>query len=143
MTIENVIQEAKTWIGTPYRKNARIKGVGVDCSMLLAEVYERAGAIEHIDPIYAADWHLHHNEEKYIDWLLSLGYEIDSKPQPGDVVVWRFGRTFSHGAIVVEWPIVIHAYMMRPVEFCDTSVDSQLRWRPRRVFRLRGIGDGR
>ncbi len=31
-------------------------------------------------------------------------------PLAGDVAVFRFGRTFSHGAIVVEWPVVIHAY---------------------------------
>lgn len=137
---EAVIAEAKDWIGTPYRKHGRIKGVGVDCSMLLAEVYERAGAIGHVDPVYAADWHLHHSEEKYIDWLVQLGDEVvGEEPRPGDVVVWKFGRTFSHGAIVVEWPMVIHAYMMRPVEFCDAAVDSQLRWRPRRVFRLKGM----
>jgi cell wall-associated NlpC family hydrolase len=31
-------------------------------------------------------------------------------PQPGDVALFRFGRCFSHGAIVVDWPVVIHAW---------------------------------
>lgn len=27
----NVVQEARTWVGTPYHHQARLKGVGVDC----------------------------------------------------------------------------------------------------------------
>ena len=38
---EAVIREAKSWIGTPFHHAARIKGAGVDCLMLLAEIYER------------------------------------------------------------------------------------------------------
>ena len=29
--------------------------------------------------------------------------EILAPPQPGDVVVFRFGCCYAHGAIVVEW----------------------------------------
>jgi cell wall-associated NlpC family hydrolase len=41
-----------------------------------------------------------------------LGYarEIDGPPSPGDIALFRFGRTYSHGAIVTEWPRLIHAY---------------------------------
>ncbi len=31
--------------------------------------------------------------------------------EPGDIVLWKFGRCFSHGAIIVEWPTIIHAYV--------------------------------
>ena len=31
-------------------------------------------------------------------------------PQKGDVAMWQFGKCFAHGAIVVEWPMIIHAY---------------------------------
>jgi len=54
-----VIAEAVTWIGTPFHHAARVKGAGVDCLMLLAEVYERAGAAPHIEPpFYVPDWHM-------------------------------------------------------------------------------------
>jgi hypothetical protein len=31
-------------------------------------------------------------------------------PEPGDVALFRFGRCFSHGSIVTEWPQLIHAW---------------------------------
>jgi cell wall-associated NlpC family hydrolase len=31
-------------------------------------------------------------------------------PRAGDVALFRFGRCFSHGAIIVDWPVVIHAW---------------------------------
>ena len=114
-----VVAEAWTWARpkTPYHHHGRLKGVGVDCAMLLAEVYERAGVIEHCDPgAYAREWHLHRNDELYIGWLERCGAHEVEAPQPGDVALFRFGRTWSHGAIVVElgdYPLVIHSYIHR------------------------------
>ena len=60
------VKEAKTWIGTPFHHAARVKGAGVDCLMLLAEVYERAGvtAGRIKPPFYVPDWHLHRDAER-------------------------------------------------------------------------------
>jgi cell wall-associated NlpC family hydrolase len=33
-----VVREAESWIGTPFHHAARVKGAGIDCLMLLAEV---------------------------------------------------------------------------------------------------------
>ncbi len=38
------VQEALTWLGTPYHHQGRIKGVGVDCGTLICEVYEKVGS---------------------------------------------------------------------------------------------------
>src|SRR4051794_18561064 len=55
-----VVREAESWIGTPFHHAARVKGAGVDCLMLLAEIYEHAGIAPHIEPsFYVPDWHLH------------------------------------------------------------------------------------
>lgn len=131
-----IVAEAQKWLRTPYHHRARVLGAGVDCSMLLAEVYEGAKLIEHVEPDYPPDWHLHRSEELYIDWLLRCGgVEIEGPPQPGDVAVWRFGRTFSHGAIVVAWPTVIQAYLSRNVEYAS-ALDEPLASRPVRFFSL-------
>src|SRR5260370_9302840 len=45
-----VVQEAESWIGTPFHHAARVKGAGVDCLMLLAEVYQHPGVVAPIDP---------------------------------------------------------------------------------------------
>jgi cell wall-associated NlpC family hydrolase len=90
---------------------ARVKGAGVDCLTLLAEVYAEAGLVERVPiPHYPHDWHLHQSEERYLNGILYYMHEVET-PLPGDVVLWKFGRCFSHGAIVVNWPDVIHAYV--------------------------------
>lgn len=106
-----VVAEAETWLGTPFHHQGRVKGAGVDCAMLLAEVYERCGLIAPVDPgYYPPDWHLHRDAERYLDRLLLYARELEQPPLPGDACVFRFGRTFSHGAIVTAWPRLIHAY---------------------------------
>lgn len=119
-----VVAEAQTWIGTPFHHEARLKGVGVDCVMLLAEVYERAGIVDHIMvPHYPPDWHMHHDAEKYTDNLPVYARQIEGPPLPGDIAVFRFGRTFSHGTIVVEWPRLIHAYWAVGVVWGDATLN--------------------
>jgi cell wall-associated NlpC family hydrolase len=107
----SVVAEAQRWLGTPFHHQGRIRGAGVDCAMLLAEVYECCGLIGRVDPgHYPPDWHLHRDAERYLDRLLMHARELRGPPKPGDAAVFRFGRTYSHGAIVTAWPMVIHAY---------------------------------
>jgi NlpC/P60 family putative phage cell wall peptidase len=118
-----VVAEALTWIGTPFHHAARVKGAGVDCLMLLAEVYERAGVAPHVNPpFYVPDWHMHRDAERYLEGLLGYAWPIDGPPQPADIALFRFGRVFSHGAIVVEWPRLVHAYWAIGVVWGDATL---------------------
>lgn len=45
-----VIAEARTWIGTPFRHQAAVKGAGADCGGLVRGVGEAAGVLR-IDPV--------------------------------------------------------------------------------------------
>lgn len=129
----SVVTEAETWIGTPFHHAARVKGAGVDCLMLLAEVYERAGVAGHIEPpFYVPDWHLHRDAERYMQGLLRYARPTD-QPEPGDIALFRFGRTFSHGAIVARWPRLIHAYWSIGVVWGDATL-YPLATRPVRFF---------
>ena len=54
---------------------------GVDCLMLLAEVYERAGVAAHVEPpFYVPDWHLHRDAERYMEGLLRYARAIAGRP---------------------------------------------------------------
>ena len=111
-----VVAEAMSWIGTPYHHHARLRGVGVDCAQILIAVYAGLGLAPEIDPgSYAPDWHLHHGEELYIGWLEKAGARRVEQPEPGDVGLFRFGRTFSHGAIYCGDGLFVHAYLERGV----------------------------
>lgn len=106
-----VVAEARTWLGTAYHHQGRVKGVGVDCATLLCEVYEAAGIIPHVDPTpYPQDWHLHRDGERYLGWLHQYAFPA-SEPVVGDVIIWRFGRCFSHAAIMCDNDHIIHSYL--------------------------------
>lgn len=105
-----VVAEAKTWLLTPYHHQARVKGAGVDCAMILIEVYSAVGLIKNFDPgFYVTDWMLHRSEERYLGWVQQYAHAVD-EPKPGDIALYQFGRCVSHGAIVIDWPTIIHAY---------------------------------
>lgn len=105
-----VVAEAKEWLHTPYHPMARIKGIGADCAQFPAAIYEAAGLIPHIplEP-YSHQWHLHQSDEVYLKMVLKFAWEIEVPPQPGDFVLFRQGKTLAHGAIVIDWPLVIHS----------------------------------
>lgn len=107
--IEKIIEEAKTWLKTPYHHEGNIKGVGVDCAMILVEVYSAVGATAWFDPRpYPRQWMLHRSEERYLEWMLKYADEVHD-PRPGDMVLVRIGRTLSHSGIVIDGAKVIHA----------------------------------
>jgi hypothetical protein len=104
---------ARAWIGTPYHHMADIRGVGVDCAMLLVRVYCDLGVIEPFDPRpYTRDWFNHRSEERYLGFLLPRARRIEA-PGLGDVILFRIGRCFAHGGIVTKInPLTIcHAFM--------------------------------
>jgi cell wall-associated NlpC family hydrolase len=104
-----IIDEAKTWLRTPWRHYAAVKGAGVDCGRLLIEVYAAVGLIAHYVPEpYPQDFALHSKEERFLANIERYAHEVLT-PQKGDIAVWKFGRCFSHAAIVVDYPHIIHA----------------------------------
>ncbi len=105
-----VIAEAMTWLRTPYLHRGAVKGAGVDCAFFLIEVYAAVGMIERFDPgYYPMDFMRHRDDERYLGWVDKFGHVV-TDPLPGDVAVYKFGRSFSHGAIVLDWPNIIHSH---------------------------------
>jgi NlpC/P60 family putative phage cell wall peptidase len=133
-----VVAEAVSWLGTPYHHAGRVKGAGVDCAMLPAEVYRAAGLIPDF-PVahYPPDWHLHRDVERYLDTVTRHAMEVATPTGPGDFLLYRWGRCFAHGAIVVKWPRIIHAVIHVGVVLDDGDV-GRLASRPRRFFTLWG-----
>lgn len=128
-----VIAEAESWLGTPYHHMGRLKGVGCDCLTLLAGVYHAVGVIQALEiPFYPPDWHLHRSAERYIDGLVGYAREVECAG-PGDVALFKFGRCFSHSAIVTRWPRLIHAWHAGGVMRGDAS-QPLLAGRPARFF---------
>lgn len=121
---EAVVAEAHTWLRTPYHHQGDIKGVGVDCAMLLVRIYGGVGVVPNdLDPRpYPADWHLHRTDEVYLSWLEVYGTPVQT-PGLGDVAVYQFGRCYSHGSIVVADNTVIHSYLKQGVTLASMLHD--------------------
>lgn len=138
---ETAVCTARRWIGTPYHHRARCLGAGCDCLMLIVESYVAAGLLpaEIEIPEYPQDIMFHSDDSRYVDTVLEYCDEVP-QPQPGDLAMWRYGKTWSHGAVVSDWPRVIHAYapFCAVVEMSVTD-DSRLANRAVRFFSPRGV----
>lgn len=141
-----IVAEARTWIGTPYHSCADVRGVGVDCGMLILRVFVDTGLCEPFDPRpYAEDWHLHRSEEKYLGFIFDRCKEVQA-PSPGDVMVFRYGRCYSHGGIVtIATPLtIIHAFQPAGCVFEEPVASNAVLDEPCRAprfFSCRGFGE--
>lgn len=147
-----VVREARAWVGAGYHHNAAVRPTptdrgAVDCARILIETFAGAELIAGFVPEpYAADWHLHRGEERYLavverycrlvdeDFRPLSERGQDFTAQPGDVLMWRWGRTYSHSAIVTEWPRIIHAFAHEQcVVECDVR-GTPMSEQPMRVY---------
>lgn len=105
ITAEEVIQEARTWIGTPFVHGARVKGVGVDCVGLLQALARDFG----IPTVDRAAYPMRPDG--------TLRGEIESRmarvreARPGDVLLMSFGGAEPHHVALYTGDTIIHAHM--------------------------------
>lgn len=145
-TASDVVSAARAWLGTPFHHAADIRGVGVDCGMLLVRVYCDLGLWAPFDPRpYAPDWHLHRDGEPYLDILLARCVEV-ATPEPGDILALHYGRSWSHAGIVTRLaPLaIVHAFApARCVLEDEIARNPELAAPERRprAFRPHGLGN--
>lgn len=109
-----VITEGLDWVGTPFKNCGDVKGPAgcVDCAMLLVRTHVDTGILPPFDPRpYPPAWFLHRSEERFLGWIVDeLGAVEVEQPRVGDVLVYRFGLCFSHGAILINSEEIVHAF---------------------------------
>ena len=118
---DRIVAEAVTWLRTPYHHMAANKGHGVDCAMLPLCVYKAVGLVPaDVDPRpYTPDWYMHRSEEIYLGWVTQFADRVEVGER-GDFAMYRVGRTASHGAIIVDDELMIHASRpARQVEYTE------------------------
>lgn len=118
---ERIVKAAMPWLGTPHVNQARVKGIGVDCGMLLIGSLEDAnmvpkGSIK-IAP-YSNEWHLHHSEEWFLHYVQQYCKKVDTM-ETGDFLLFQFGRCRSHAGIYIGNHTIIHAVVQQGVILSD------------------------
>lgn len=115
-----ILDEARTWLGTPYLHQASEKGQGADCLGLIRGVWRGVcGAEPESPPAYGPDW----NERRALqEPLLSAArrhfIERDvGAARAGDVLIFRVVRAgpAKHCGIHAGGDAFIHAYQGRAV----------------------------
>lgn len=113
--------EARLWLRpspTPYLDNARIRGVGADCETFICEVFNAIGLFTAQNiPFVPSQWYLNTKEELYLKYLSRYAAEYEftpgrssHPPQTGDIICVKHRWVYAHGAIVLDWPNVIHCF---------------------------------
>lgn len=131
-----VCAEAATWVGTPYHDGANKKGAGIDCAMILIEVYAKCGVIKWRDPRpYPPDYYIHNDSPRYFDELAKHGRLTDAA-QIGDICLFNFGRAPAHSGIIVNLDAltIIHAYKGRRCGYDEVERADWLRERLVGIF---------
>ncbi len=116
-SVHFLVEEAESWIDTPYHHQAKLKSVGVDCCNLIAAIAENTDLIPPVElKPYSLQWHLHSKEEKMLKLLEEYGctklevdlQDIDSWPI-GSILCFKYGRACSHLGLLLPNQQVIHA----------------------------------
>jgi len=114
-----VLDEARDWIGTPYRHQASAKGAGCDCLGLVRGVWRALyGAEPEETPAYTPDWAERCGQETLFDaarrHLEQIAMEAAA---PGDVLLFRMDAQspMKHAALLDADARLIHAYWGRAV----------------------------
>jgi NlpC/P60 family putative phage cell wall peptidase len=110
-----VVAAARRWIGTPYRHQACLRGVGCDCLGLVRGVVAEitGAATEHPGP-YHPDWAERSGSDRLI--LAARRHFGDpiapDQARHGDIVLfrWRDGVAAKHAGILSGPQHFIHAY---------------------------------
>ncbi|KQS68143.1 peptidase P60 [Rhizobium sp. Leaf371] len=100
-----VLASARDWIGTPYRHQASLKGVGCDCLGLIRGIWrEIHGREPETPPPYRPDWAERSGEDRLWDAATRvMGAPIDlGAMRPGDLLLfrWRLGMPAKHAGIL-------------------------------------------
>jgi len=114
---EQVVSEARTWQGTPYHHMGKVKGAGCDCVTFLLGVYTTVGLGLGVElpkddggrEWYPPEWNLHRGDELYLDGLAKHAEQVPW-PEPGDILMFKIGRTVSHAGIWLGNDQFIHSW---------------------------------
>jgi NlpC/P60 family putative phage cell wall peptidase len=140
-TRQDIVTEARAWLGTRWMHQQSLKGQACDCIGLVKGVAIGAGLVP-ADFATRAEVTQFSGYGRRPDGRLIVALDlfldrVTAKPEPGDVLLMRFDKTPQHVAIVSDIGIIhAHATARRVVEHRLDEVWSQ---RIVAVYRFRGV----
>ncbi|MGL5878592.1 MAG: C40 family peptidase [Xenococcaceae cyanobacterium] len=126
-----VIEEARSWLRTPWKHQQKIKQCGVDCINFISACGEKAGI--------TIEYPITYERKPFSNSLyrlLSRFFKLTTTPQPADIVVFQYGGLPAHVGVMLDDCTFIHAYCASspsPHNKSEVRTDSlsNLKWRSR------------
>lgn len=112
---EMIVAEARAWIGTPFKWQASLKGVGADCKGLVVGVARGCGLPEAAS-VHAAmqgDWRRRVDARLLLEGMKATFRRV-TEPLPGDVLLLRLAGKPQHLAILTAPNRMVHTYGLGP-----------------------------
>lgn len=131
ITTAQIISQARKYIGTPFRHQARVLGLGVDCVGLVLCVAEDLGLHDvNGAPLLRTDYSNYPMEPQRGDvqkeCALRFRRELLTNIQPGFVVTMKIPIEPCHAGIVSNCGdelFLIHAYNAGPMKVVEHRID--------------------
>lgn len=149
VTREQIIKVARSWVGTPFMHQGRVKGKACDCVGLPVMVAKELGMQSRSKPSGELDDGGNYSLEPEGTVVLDAARRhLIEKPiktlTPGDALVMRMPNRPCHMAIVGEYngrPTLIHAYNRVKEQVVEHHLDDYWRTQIVACFRFPGVED--
>ena len=134
VTREMFVQEARTWLDTPYQHQGRLKGIACDCIGLVIGTARALGLsdFEITDYGRRPDGRLRPVMETQLD-IIAV-----ADAQPADVLLFQWDSCPIHVAILATEATMIHAFLpnRRVVEM---TIDDRIRMQIVAAYHVPGV----
>lgn len=118
---QELYKVACSYIPCPHKNGGNVKGVGLDCCTLPANIIKEITGVD--IPIvfgYSGDWYMRHNHEEILLPYLEKYFEQVDSLQPCDLISYRWGRSnYAHLSVYLKHNRVIHCSADKGVEVTE------------------------
>jgi NlpC/P60 family putative phage cell wall peptidase len=134
VTREQFVAEARSWIGTPYQHQGRLKGIACDCIGLVICTAQALGLTREnpIDYGKRPDGRLRFSLEQHVEPIPT------SEAQAADILLFQWNAVPLHVAIMTDGEHMIHAYLPNR-KVVESRIDERIRRQLEAAYHVPGV----
>lgn len=134
VTRAELVAELRTWLGTPFQLQGRVKGVGVDCAGMLIMSAQKLGLTDFDMTGY--DRPRGDLMRRHMDTLMDRAKHKDL--DAGDVLLFHWGHHSTHMAVLTSRTTIIHAHAGND-RVVEHGIDPRMWKLVERAYHIRGV----
>lgn len=100
------LAKAEELVGSPFRYRGRCPDKGLDCAGVPVLCFAAAGS----ETEFPSEYTRFEEQALLIDWVNKVAEQVFEPPQPGDLILLKYGVRLQHVAVVVSDNAMVHAF---------------------------------